>query len=336
MNKDLVTIDIDESKHISFIMFTPDALLQNAHLTIINDLNLSILLFKFVNISRTKAEQVYQKELITNNITSWWIKDKIFTKGLCCVLLVKGNFPAEYNSLCEYLLTRKGKSDPLLRDAGTIRDMYRVSNKSFGFMHSSDDINNAIYEASVFFTMDEIKKALFSKNSEHHLEVYSNCLKEESIFLSYYHVIYRIKEILLKEFKHTFPEFYTEHTTLFHLILDIYSEAKDITKRKLSFYEERILISRLLSKEREILEKVLLDKLVHDDLIIMMNDLSSCITHMRKDALILLLDLLSNEKKYSELDFDLLKKLLNRIPIYLDPWDELLLESSLFFYEILE
>lgn len=59
------------AKNLNFIMFTPDAIHQRAHIKVVEKYKFKILEYDFVKITERLAERLYQKELSKNKIDSW-------------------------------------------------------------------------------------------------------------------------------------------------------------------------------------------------------------------------------------------------------------------------
>lgn len=196
-------------KYLDFIMFSPDAILQNAHKEVIEKNGLHVLEYKFIVLNDKCVEKVYEKELVSGKINSWWIKRKIFSKGITFVAIIGREIPSGYKYLCDYILEVKGKSDPLEYEYGSVRYEYRVSSKAFGFMHSSDDIYSIVNEALVFFDMNQICnsleriKMLIEKPYKllYDSKALDINLKKQNIELSYYRVLYKIKKIIINKIR---------------------------------------------------------------------------------------------------------------------------------------
>ena len=318
-------------KNIGFMMLGPDATWDTTVLDIFKTYGIQILLCKIVTITDITAEKVYQKELLAGKISSWWIKNKFFSLGPCFVALVGGSVPHNFSSFCDYLLSIKGASDPNIRAAGTIRDQYEVPNKAFGFMHSSDDIESAMYEASLFFENYEIERSIIEYPSSIHkfdasvkMAKYIN-IKRMEMNRSYVSAFYNLKTVLLQKLKaeNILPITGSQYNAIFQL----YQEAYNITKTGYSYTEEKSRIIELLTKEQEILELCLKTIKIPPDSIV-----SSVCNDVVLLQLVIVYYALSCHRNFNRLDGCHLIHCITANGIYLDDWDKLLLESSLFFF----
>lgn len=307
-----------DSKNICFVMFLQDAISQNAILDILEKYNLKILLYRIISISEEDAEGVYESDLVSRRLYAWWIKRKIFNLGNTFVALVTcSDIPKEYKDIYDYLLCIKGASDPALSKKGTVRYEYRVSSKAFGFMHSSDDNISSLREALVFFSYDEIEKAVKNCLSDLYSytpQKYDFRLKPENMQLNFYFLLYKIKNILLSNYAHLLsPE-------LDMYLSRIYKGALCIIQRNLPFNEERKEISPLLMMEYTALDSFINEKLVRQ------------LFWNRYDLTIICLFLkLSDERNFSKIT-DFLIDQLEYIGVNLDDSEKLLLRASLLFY----
>ena len=160
--------------NIDFIMFTPDSIVMNEFANVVKKYNIKILNYKCININEYEAEKIYSNELCTGKIDSWWIKKKIFSMGLTCVALITLDIKKHNMLASDIILALKGDSDSLISSHNSIRGQYRVANKTYGFMHSSDSPKQALFESNTFFSINEIK------NSFHKLKIGENV--NESFF----------------------------------------------------------------------------------------------------------------------------------------------------------
>ena len=112
--KDFTDTELEETKKICFIMFSPDAVARKAIDDVLFRYNLVILKHKFINL-RNYCEEVYQSDILSRRLHSWWIKNKIFNLGNTFVALVTcPNLPATSQSIYQYILSINGASDPSL------------------------------------------------------------------------------------------------------------------------------------------------------------------------------------------------------------------------------
>ncbi len=147
----------------AFILFRPDAYLRGLIPEIVNEFNKQgIYLVNFIKLKLSQellnslyifAKLKYQK--------TWWIAQKMYLLGPSIPCLVVGNH-LSFDHLSEKIRDLIGPTTPLLGTERQIRTKYRGSNKILNLIHASDDPASSFREASVFFDIDEIRKAIFT------------------------------------------------------------------------------------------------------------------------------------------------------------------------------
>lgn len=309
--------------NIDFIMFTPDSIVMNEFANVVKKYNIKILNYKCININEYEAEKIYSNELCTGKIDSWWIKKKIFSMGLTCVALITLDIKKHNMLASDIILALKGDSDSLISSHNSIRGQYRVANKTYGFMHSSDSPKQALFESNTLFSINEIK------NSFHKLKIGENV--NESFFndfilnFNYKYDLYNYYELLF-DLKNKVLDIFIKKNHISEMQIDIYdkikllySNAKKVCHEKNSFKEERIQIQKYIFKENELLTDFF--KLSQTD--------------YTEDLSYWLILTLSNQKKYNKVDFDKIKIVLKILKIHMNEWELLLLQSSMHFYKII-
>jgi nucleoside diphosphate kinase len=335
---------LEESHNLGFIMFTPDALIQDAATEILRKYGLFVLQYRLISMAEKDAEKVYENELFHGIIYAWWIKRKIFTLGSTFVALVTWDATLHNEaSLSKYLHKIKGASDPMLCNPDTIRYDYRVSSKAFGFMHSSDDELSVIKEAQAFFTKKDLSMALeqikdgrekgkLSCCDEKELAACTSKLKKEIITLSYYQVLYNVKKLLLLKW----TSFHKENQAVGAAageLFGLYESALEITDQRLAFRAERDQINELLLLELNILKPFLKPEYTLKELAFKWIDFSEVRTKLKLTRILKLMVQLTDFKQFNLLETEFLLEELKQLEIHMDEFDQLLLGASLFFYK---
>lgn len=335
---------LEESHNLGFIMFTPDALIQDAATKILCKYGLYVLQYRLISISEKDAEKVYENELFRGVIYAWWIKRKIFTLGSTFVALV--TWDAELHeefSLSEYLHKIKGDSDPLLCNPNTIRYDYCVSSKAFGFMHSSDDELSVLKEAQTFFTKRDLIIALKKIKDGREKGQYFFCddkelvtctskLKKKVVTLSYYQVLYNVKKLLLLKLIY-FHKDNQEVMMIANELFNLYETALVITENCTTFHTEREQINKLLLLESKILNPFLKSEYILKELEFKGTNISEIREKLKMNLILKLIVQLTDFKHFCLLETEPLLEELKQLDIYMDEFDELLLGASLFFYK---
>lgn len=309
---------------LGFIMFTPDAFENDYVNQVLSYLNVEVLNYKLLCINERDAEKVYENELYLGKIDAWWIKKEIFSKGYSLVLLVKNSKADLKKSMCEYLLSKKGKSDPSLCEEASIRGRYRVTSKAFGFMHSSDDEFSVIKEASYFFSIMEIQKAINDcKNSdEHNIQEIFVPLKKQYNRINFYEILFGVKKLIWNNF---YKEgIISENDN----IKSIYENVSKIIDMNYPFTMEKRKITPFLWKEIDFInskKKEIKNKILKNDF--------TCFHSLQLIASFRLLYSLADEQNFVKINLESIENDLLICNIRLDKWEYLILRASLFFYK---
>lgn len=308
--------------NIDFIMFTPDSVVMSEFTNIVKKYNIKILNYKCINVNELEAERIYSKELSTGKIDSWWIKKKIFCMGLTCVALITIDINSNNMSVSDLILTLKGNSDPLISSHNSIRGQYKVANKTYGFMHSSDSPKEALFESNTFFSINEIKNSFHRlKTGEYMNDSFFNDFilnfNYKNDLYNYYELLFDLKSKVLDAFikKNHISK---KQTNIYNKIKLLYSNAKKICNKRISFKEERIHLQKYIFKENELLT---------DFFTLSQIDYTEDLSYW-------LIITLSNQEKYDKVDFDKIKIVLKILKIHINDWQLLLLQSSMYFYKI--
>ncbi|WP_328472967.1 nucleoside-diphosphate kinase [Streptomyces sp. NBC_00448] len=180
----------------------PDGLMQGVHQRLLGEHGEHVVAFRFRTLTPRLAERVYHDGLVTEvpgrHIRSWWIKRKVFDLGEALVLLLR--HPTD-PSFQQTVTTAKGASDPQLAQPGSYRADYRTPNKTFGLLHSSDDLLSMLYEASVLFEPRELSRLLAGPHwGPAERAVVSGYEAATTVpRIESYRVLYRLKRRLLAE-----------------------------------------------------------------------------------------------------------------------------------------
>lgn len=135
--------------HITFSMIKPDALTDKhsgAILKQIEEAGFKIKALKLTKLSQERAGEFY--EVHKERPFYGELKDVMSAGPIIAFVLEKENAVADFRKLI-------GATNPANADAGTIRKLYARSLES-NAIHGSDSDENALIEASFFFSKTEI------------------------------------------------------------------------------------------------------------------------------------------------------------------------------------
>lgn len=186
----------------ALLVVTPDGLMQGLHHRLLDEHGDHVVAFRFRTVGPRLAELLYQDGLVTRaperHIRSWWIKRKVFDLGEALILLLR--HPTDH-SFQATITDAKGASDPLLAQPGSYRATYRTPNKTFGLLHSSDDLLSMLYETSVLFGTEALAHLLvrpyWGQTERAVVSGYESGVRVPRI--ESYRVLYRLKRRLLAE-----------------------------------------------------------------------------------------------------------------------------------------
>ncbi len=121
---------------------------------------------------------------------SWWIMKKVYTEYPMVALLLKGD-PGSYEHLSGRLRDLLGPTTPDAGSPGHLRYDLKGVNRVLNLVHAADDPAATLREALVFFSMEEVLRALVS-NSEVELKR-DEITPEEVVELSRWEIFNRVK-----------------------------------------------------------------------------------------------------------------------------------------------
>lgn len=307
--------------YAGLVVVTPDGLAQGVHRSVLERYGGAVRRYSLCNLPPARAELLYLDGLTATvpnrRIDSWWIKRATFDFGDCLgLLLVDDRIPGFHRTLT----AEKGASDPLLAAPETLRSRFRVPNKTFGLLHTSDDMLAVLYEASIFFECDDIEHLLTSRDELIACKVPAlECLgvANSSLRINYFRVLYDLKTRLLLRFlaDPQSPRAIADHCLI---LARLYGDARVAAERSLAFREERAAVSRILDEEERVL-----------------GALRACSGDSSSPALARLLVYLlplTRESHFHEVDFRSLWMALQADGIVLAERERVILESALFFY----
>ncbi|MGH3250062.1 MAG: nucleoside-diphosphate kinase [Trebonia sp.] len=239
----------------ALVVVPPDGLMQGAHRRLLDEYGEHVVAFRFRVLNQRLAERLYLDGLVTRapgrHIRSWWIKSKLFDLGEAMVLLMRHPTDAGFQATITAL---KGASDPMLAQPGSYRAHYRTPNKTFGLLHSSDDLLSMLYEASVLFEPEELAQLLTRPHWDPaHRALLSGYEGGVSVRrIESYRVLYRLKRRLLAEpaAAGVLP------VPLLEAIEENYLAALDVVAADPGHVQETMTVARLLEEERGLLDGV--------------------------------------------------------------------------------
>ena len=153
---------------LAFIILTPDSIYKQKTKDIVEYIcektGCKIIAAKLKYLDDFYIEELYkytfQKKIMNNEQTFWWLMRKSFQNTPCLALILQSDhYSKDY--FCETLLEMKG-SYAIASDykGETIRDRFDALSRILAVMHSSDDILCLLREASLFFSEKELKELL--------------------------------------------------------------------------------------------------------------------------------------------------------------------------------
>jgi nucleoside diphosphate kinase len=237
----------------ALVVVPPDGLMQGVHRRLLDEYGEQVVAFRFRVLHQRLAERLYLDGLVTRapgrHIRSWWIKSKLFSLGEALVLLLRHPTDHRFQATITAL---KGASDPMLAKPGSYRERYRTPNKTFGLLHSSDDLLSMLYEASVLFEPEELAQLLASPHWDPaHRALVSGYEGGVSVRrIESYRVLYRLKRRLLAEpaAAGVLP------VSLLEAIEENYLAALDVVAADPGHIQETVTVARLLEEERGLLD----------------------------------------------------------------------------------
>lgn len=239
----------------ALVVVPPDGLMQGVHRRLLDEYGEQVVAFRFRVLNQRLAERLYLDGLVTRapgrHIRSWWIKSKLFSLGEAMVLLMRHPTDPRFQATITAL---KGASDPVLAKPGSYREHYRTPNKTFGLLHSSDDLLSMLYEASVLFEPEELAQLLARPHWDPaHRALVSGYEGGVSVRrIESYRVLYRLKRRLLAEpaAAGVLP------VPQLEAIEENYRAALDVVAADPGHIQETVTVARLLEEERGLLDGV--------------------------------------------------------------------------------
>jgi nucleoside diphosphate kinase len=275
-------------------------------------------------------EQIYRKNPPITMKTSWHLPREVYSMGESCGLL----FYLEDNSMeaSSLMKTIKGKSNPVLNEAGCIRYDFRAPNKSLSLMHSSDDWFSMLNECTIFFSKDFLKKKfntllrgeiLFEPPCLSQLQPYASmvCIKEEAASSLLIKIRLRILQILINE--DIVDVGATELMQLWKEYM-VYDFLRHDVKEEMTIYDA------LIEREAPFIS-VIIDAFHHNQLNLKSPRLYQY--SIQPGNLILTLQMLNQPQNYSLIDGD---EILRLAPVFYNQWEKLLFKTTLFHFQELK
>lgn len=310
--------------YLAFAVITPDGLMQGVHSELIDQYGPYIVTYRIRRLNQSEAERLYFDGLVTTDsrrhIKSWWIKSKLFDLGESIGLLFHNPHEHDFQKA---LTERKGASDPLIALPGTFRHQYRTPNKVFALFHSSDDWFAMLYELSVYFNPDDLERFLNVKDPAIgekllRLRNYEPCWTLSRI--ETHRVLYRVKSRILLDLlaEPLLPDDITRDGLI---LLNHYENALTIIKNNPGFRAEGEELSTVIDQEITIVSR--------------MASLAQQMGEEGLSMLVLCLAVLTFVENFREADYEGLEAMLRARGIPLTSFDKTVLESMMFFYEVL-
>ena len=184
---------------------------------------------------------------------SWWIMKKVYTRSPMVALLLKGS-PGSHEHLSGRLRDLLGPTTPEAGSPGHIRYDLKGVNRVLNLVHAADDPASALREALVFFSMDEVLKALTS-SSEVELDR-DEITPDEIVELSRWEIFNRVKTRAVEGLEEGRG-----------VVLKLLNEEADIVKQNLPIDEERARLMPIeveLAKWAKRAESALRDRLIKE------------------------------------------------------------------------
>jgi len=308
--------------YMAFVVIMPDGLMQGVHQPFLEEYGKYVVAYRIRTLNQEDAERLYFDGLVTDNscrhIKSWWIKNKLFELGESIGLLLYN--PDEYN-FHKLLTERKGASDPLIVRKGAMRYNYRTPNKTFGLLHSSDDLLSMLYEIDTYFEPDDLndflnfQDALISEKVSHLKEYFTYF---HTARIEYYRVLYRVKSRIILGILSD-ARMHSGIVKYCLQLLERYAEALRVVQLNPGYVQERSAISEVLAQEEQVMAS--------------MKRQTEQLNNYRLSTLVLCLATLTLEAKFREADYKMLEAVLESQGVILTQFEKTVLESTLFFYK---
>lgn len=318
--------------NIAFVILRPDALERLFHLGIVayfREQGLSLVGWKHLNIDDRDIEEVYrytQHSLLERSMRPlWWLTRRMYAASPAIVTLWSGPIPSGFQSLSQVVEGFKGPSNPALTKPGQLRFIFPAINVVLCTIHSSDTSMDALREAAIFFSMDEMRRAIDlvpeaiqRGTTEVHKQFLQYCAlwdrvrpRSEGFFETLVNLKTRIAARLYE--LSGFPR-----AELF----EIYATMRNLIREELSYQASAERMHVLLEHEAQVLDQF---RGTHDHAVI---------TSGSHKELIEILSMLAQHEHFDTIHFDRVRDSLLRQLIPLDAWECIVLESSLIFHGI--
>ncbi len=321
-----------QCNHLAFIIMRPDALERGLHPQIAKSIEkhgLSLVGWKHMYIEDRDIEEVYrftQLRLLEREMRPlWWLTRRMYAAAPALVTLWAGNFPAEYRSLSHFVEEIKGPSNPALTRPGQLRHSYPAINVVLCTVHSSDDSLEALREAAIFFSIDEVRSAidrvpfvLKGERQEVHRRFFDYCsmwngvrARSEGFFGTLVNVKARILARLyeLEEFPRA-------------ALFEIYAAMRTAVADSSSYRLVAEQMHGLLEREAQLIERYQLEKYTRSN------------ATTSETTLLEILGTLARHEDFESLRFCHVSDVMKRNLIPLDAWEFIVLESSFIFHKL--
>lgn len=281
---------------VAFIIFKPDTVKQNMESSLwsfFKSYGISILGQKTGFITKEKRTELY-RDFHLNSRANWDMGTQFYELGPALFLIVYKDMKNE--SLSHFITVNlKGNFVPILSKRGTVRGEFNSINPVFNLIHTSDSLQDTLREAQIFFERHELKKIITKRKISADLDLsYKGDSRER--LMCFPTLFLSIKKKLAKRLiaDPTHNERYLQLIQRFSLDLAEIVDRQERKKQLINF----------LDYERERF-------------------------FLKTDPPLLLK--LADHIHFIHLDFNALMLELKRECIELDPWEEYLLETSMYY-----
>ncbi|MFE0420121.1 nucleoside-diphosphate kinase [Streptomyces tendae] len=156
----------ESADHIAFAIVTPDAVHRGQHPAVLRALRgagFQLIAHRSLKLRDDQIEELYKygvrKKIVDHRRTHWFLTRKGLGFGVSVGMLLHHPQPGA----CQRLLVLKGDSDPGRATATSVRGAVRSYSKILAVMHSSDDPAAVMRESLLYFTRQEVEDAIGTK-----------------------------------------------------------------------------------------------------------------------------------------------------------------------------
>lgn len=312
---------------ICFFMIKPDAIFSGSAERIIKWLEISgfdVIWSKPVSDkSGASFEDLYKFNLTVSNdqnqFVSWWINSSIYRSGPALALLLTPRRKDKSGGTHIDVASKKGFCVPWLAKPGTLRWDFEGCNRVMNLVHASDDPISSIREFLIFFTPAELSTAVnrFHIQPEEQVSIERELALTRILFgsnvrrVSFSELACRLKLQLTQTMARASSE--SDVHRLCEQLSGLYIRWYDREISGSSQFEGLKMLINICKTERSLL--------MHHSSTPATAQLSECMMDF------------ANPENYSDGLAKQIVATLHQRNVYLDPWDELILSSSMHYSE---